>query len=167
MDLLLAISKKYFSSQQKHKKTLASQVFEKILLQKAFMSTNTLRKKIFVLCDHDALYSAIEMKLSSLHQISIVRSTLTLPELTNAMPLFDDVDLIILATVSSRADLVPALIDLLPSSQIGKPLVLIISEHLPVPESDDRITFLDFPFDMDGLPLTVSKILGRFSSTGS
>ena len=131
------------------------------------MSTNTLRKKIFVLCDHDALYSAIEMKLSSLHQISIVRSTLTLSELTNAMPLFEDVDLIILATVPPRADLVPALIDLLPSRQIGKPLVLIISEHLSVPESDDRITFLDFPFDMDGLPLTVSKILGRFSSTGS
>lgn len=131
------------------------------------MSTNPLRKKIFVLCDHDALYSAIEMKLNSLHQISIVRSTLTLPELTNAMSLFEDVDLIILATVPPRADLVPVLIDLLPSSQIGKPLVLIISEHLSVPESDDRITFLDFPFDMDGLPFTVSKILGRFSSTGS
>ena len=130
------------------------------------MITNPLRKKILVLCDHDALYSAIEMKLSGLHQTSIVRSTLTLPELTNAMPLFEDVDLIILATVSPRADLVPALIDLLPSSQIGKPLVLIISEHLSVPESDDRITFLDFPFDMDGLPLTVTKILGRVSSTG-
>jgi len=130
------------------------------------MITNTLRKKILVLCDHDALYSAIEMKLSGLPQTSIVRSTLTLPKLTNAMPLFEDVDLIILATVSPRVDLVPALIALLPSSQIGKPLVLIISEHLSVPESDDRITFLDFPFDMDGLPLTVTKILGRVSSTG-
>jgi hypothetical protein len=68
------------------------------------------------------------------------------------MPLFEDVDLIILATVSPRADLVPALIDLLPSSQIGKPLVLIISEHLSAPEADDRITFLDFPFDMDTPP---------------
>ena len=113
------------------------------------------------------MYSAIEMQLSSLHQISIVRSTLTLPELTNAMPLFEDVDLIILATIPPRTDLVPTLIDLLPSSQVGKPFVLIISEHPSVPESDDRITFLDFPFDMDGLPLTVSKILGRFSSTGS
>ena len=131
------------------------------------MITNPLRKKILILCDHDALYSAIEMKLSGLHQTSIVRSALNLPKLTNAMPLFEDVDLIILATVSPRADLVPALIDLLPSSQIGKPLVLIISEHLSASEADDRITFLDFPFDMDGLPLTVSKILGRFSSTGS
>ena len=130
------------------------------------MITNPLRKKILVLCDHDALYSAIEVKLSGLHQTSIVRSTLTPPKLANAMPLFEDVDLIILATVSPRADLVPALIDLLPSSQIGKPLVLIISEHLSVPVSDDRITFLDFPFDMDGLPLTVTKILGRVSSTG-
>jgi hypothetical protein len=130
------------------------------------MITDTLPKRILVLCDHDALYSAIEMKLSGLPQTSIVQSTLTLPELTNSTPLFEDVDLIILATVSPRADLVPALLDLLPSSEIGKPLVLIISEHLSVPESDDRITFLDFPFDMDGLPLTVTKILGRVSSTG-
>jgi len=42
----------------------------------------------------------------------------------------------------------------LPSSQIGKPFVLIISEHHFVPELDDRITLLDFPFDMDGLLLT-------------
>jgi len=130
------------------------------------MITDTLRKKILVLCDHDALYSAIEMKLSVLPQTSVVRSTLTLPEPTSAMTLFEDVDLIILATVSPMANLVPALIDLLPSSQIGKPLVLIISEHLSIPNSDDRITFLDFPFDMDGLPLTVTKILGRVSSTG-
>ena len=64
-------------------------------------------------------------------------------------------------------DLVPALIDLLPSSQIGKPLVLIISENFFVTELDDRITFLDFPFDMDGLPLTVTKILDADSSIGS
>ena len=130
------------------------------------MITDTLRKKILVLCDHDALYSAIEMKLSVLPQTSVVRSALTLPEPTSAAPLFDDVDLIILATVSPMAELVPALIDLLPSSQIGKPLVLIISEHPSVPAPNDRITVLDFPFDMDGLPLTVTKILGRVSSTG-
>jgi len=32
---------------------------------------------------------------------------------------------------------------------------------------DDRITFLDFPFDMDGLPLTVTRILDADSSIGS
>jgi hypothetical protein len=149
------------------RKRSAIRLLKKFLLPKVFMSTDTLQKKIFVLCDHDAMYSAIEMKLSSLHEINIVRSTLTVPELTNEMPLFEDVDLIILATIPPRAELVPALINLLPGSEVGKPLVLIISEHLSVPESDDRITFLDFPFDMDGLPLTVSKILGRFSSTGS
>ena len=128
------------------------------------MITDTLRKKILVLCDHDALYSAIELKLSDLPQTNIVRSALTLPELTTAMTLFEDVNLIILATVSSMADLLPALMDLLPGNQIKKPLVLIISEHLSMPELDDRITFLDFPFDMDGLPLTVTKILDRSSS---
>jgi hypothetical protein len=131
------------------------------------MMTDSLRKKILVLCDHDALYSAIEMKLSGLPQTSIVRSELTLSELTTSLTLFEDVDLIILATVSPMADRVPALVDLLlPDSQIGKPFVLIISERHFVPELDDRITLLDFPFDMDGLPLTVTKMLDGGPSTG-
>jgi hypothetical protein len=103
------------------------------------------------------------MKLSGLPQTSIVRSELTLPELTTSLTLFEDVDLIILATVSPMADRVPAPIDLLPKSQIGKPFVLIISEHHFVPELDDRITLLDFPFDMDGLPLTGT---GAFTGCG-
>ncbi len=131
------------------------------------MMTDTLRKKILVLCDHDALYSAIEMKLGGFPQFCIVRSALTLPELKNVLTPFADVDLIILATVSPIADLVPALIDLLPDDHVGKPLVLIISEKFFVTELDDRITFLDFPFDMDGLPLTVTRILDADSSIGS
>jgi len=130
------------------------------------MKKAALRKKILVLCDHDALYSAIEMKLSGLPQTSIKRSALNLVELKTALTLPEAVDLIILATVSPIADLAPALIDLLPVSQIRKPLVMMISEHLFVPELGDRITFLNFPFDMDGLPLTVTKILGGGSSTG-
>ena len=130
------------------------------------MKKAALRKKILVLCDHDALYSAIEMKLSGLPQTSIKRLALSLAELKTALTLSDDVDLIILATVSPIADLAPALIDLLPGSRIRKPLVMMISEHLFVPELGDRITFLNFPFDMDGLPLTVTKILGGGLSTG-
>ena len=129
------------------------------------MKKAALRKKILVLCDHDALYSAIEMNLSGLPQTSIKRSALNLAELKTALTLPEAVDLIILATVSPIADLAPALIDLLPGSRIRKPLVMMISEHLFVPELGDRITFLNFPFDMDGLPLTVTKILGRVSST--
>ena len=130
------------------------------------MKKAALRKKILVLCDHDALYSAIEMKLSGLPQTSIKRSALNLVELKTALTLPEAVDLIILATVSPIADLAPALIDLLPGSRVRKPLVMMISEHLFVPELGDRITFLNFPFDMDGLPLTVTKILGGGSSTG-
>jgi len=129
------------------------------------MKKAALRKKILVLCDHDALYSAIEMNLSGLLQTSIKRSALNLAELKTALTLPEAVDLIILATVSPIADLAPALIDLLPVSQIRKPLVMMISEHLFVPELGDRITFLNFPFDMDGLPLTVTKILGGGLST--
>ena len=130
------------------------------------MKKAALRKKILVLCDHDALYSAIEMKLSGLPQTSIKRSALNLAELKTALTLPEAVDLIILATVSPIVDLAPALIDLLPGSRVRKPLVMMISEHLFVPELDDRITFLNFPFDMDGLPLTVTKILGGSLSTG-
>ena len=130
------------------------------------MKKAALRKKILVLCDHDALYSAIEMKLSGLPQTSIKRSALNLAELKTALTLPEAVDLIILATVSPIADLAPALIDLLPGSLVRKPLVMMISEHLFVPELGDRITFLNFPFDMDGLPLTVTKILGGGLSTG-
>lgn len=130
------------------------------------MKKDALRKKILVLCDHDALYSAIEMNLSGLPQTSIKRSALNLAELKTALTLPEALDLIILATVSPIADLAPALIDLLPGSRVRKPLVMMISEHLFVPELDDRITFLNFPFDMDGLPLTVTKILGGGSSTG-
>jgi hypothetical protein len=129
------------------------------------MTSDTLRKKILVLCDHDALFSAIEMKVTGLPQTSIMRSALTLPELTTALKRFKEVDLIILATLLPIADLVPAIIDLLPGRQIGKPHVLIISDQLFVPELDEQITFLDFPFDMDALPLTVTKILDRGSSS--
>jgi hypothetical protein len=106
------------------------------------------------------------MNLSGLLQTSIKRSALNLAELKTALTLPEAVDLIILATVSPITDLAPALIDLLPSSRVRKPLVMMISEHLFVPELGDRITFLNFPFDMDGLPLTVTKILGGGSSTG-
>jgi hypothetical protein len=130
------------------------------------MKKATSRKKILVLCDHDALYSAIEMNLSGLSHTSIKRSAFNLVEIKTALTLPEAVDLIILATVSPIADLGPVLIDLLPGSRIGKPLVMMISEHLFVPELGDRITFLNFPFDMDGLPLAVTKILGGGPSTG-
>jgi hypothetical protein len=130
------------------------------------MKKAALRKKILVLCDHDALYSAIEMNLTGIPQTSIKRSTLNLAELKTALTLPAAVDLIILATVSPIADLAAMLMDLLPGNKIEKPLVMMISEHLFVPELGDRITFLNFPFDMDGLPLAVTKILGGGPSTG-
>ena len=130
------------------------------------MKKTALRKKILILCDHDALYSAIEMKLSGLPQTCIKRSALNLAELKTALTLSEVVDLIILATVSPITDLTPALMDLLPNGQVSPPPVMMISEHLFVPELGDRITFLNFPFDMDGLPLTVTKILGGSLSTG-
>jgi hypothetical protein len=145
---------------------LVSFKFWKRSLQKTTMKKAALRKKILVLCDHDALYSAIEMNLAGLPQTSIKRTALNLAEIKTALTLPEAVDLIILATVSPIADLAPVLIDLLPGSRIKKPLVMMISEHLFVPELGDRITFLNFPFDMDGLPLAVTKILGGSPSTG-
>ncbi len=129
-------------------------------IQKTTMTTPVLRNKVLVLCDHDALYSAIEIKLCELPWVSIKRSALNLFELTNAMTLSADADLIILATVAPITDLAPALMDLLSNSQIKPPPVMMISEHLFVPELGERITFLNFPFDIDALSLSVTKILG-------
>ena len=82
------------------------------------------------------------------------------------MPLFEDVDLIILATVSPAVICCP-LLSIVAARPDGRAPVLIISERSSSPESDDRITFLNFPFDMDGLPLTGSKILDERSPTSA
>src|SRR5687768_6353788 len=103
---------------------LVSFKFWKRSLQKTTMKKAALRKKILVLCDHDALYSAIEMNLTGIPQTSIKRSTLNLAELKTALTLPAAVDLIILATVSPIADLAAMLMDLLPGNKIEKPLVM-------------------------------------------
>jgi hypothetical protein len=47
---------------------------------------------------------------------------------------------------------------------VGQVPVLIISEQPSRPESDDLITYLNFPFDMDDLNRTVVDILEKRSS---
>ena len=42
---------------------------------------------------------------------------------------------------------------------VGQVPVLVISEQPSRPESDDKITYLNFPFDMDDLTDTVAEIL--------
>jgi hypothetical protein len=48
---------------------------------------------------------------------------------------------------------------------VGEVPVLIISEQPSRPESDDRITYLNFPFDMDDLNITVVEILEKRSGS--
>ena len=44
-------------------------------------------------------------------------------------------------------------------NRVGQVPVLVISEQPSKPESDDKITYLNFPFDMDDLTDTVADIL--------
>jgi len=118
-------------------------------------------KKVHVLCDHDALFAAIELKLSSLPQVHVVRLVPdAFPPLSNRCPSLESA-LIIVAPVPPIHDAMSVLSRAALLDCVGRVPVLIISEQPSRPESADRITYLNFPFDMDDLNSTVAKILNR------
>lgn len=125
------------------------------------MKTNGMSKEVYVLCDHDALYAAIELKLSSLPQVHVLRR-----ESNPATPLDKgrptaESDLIIVAPVPPISDPMSILSKASLLSCVGEIPVLVISEQPSRPESDDKITYLNFPFDMDDLNNTVIEILEK------
>ena len=131
------------------------------------METGDITKQVLVLCDNDALYSAIELNLNGLPQVRVVRSDLNPKEEETKLPLsITDVDLIILATASSANNLATLLFKRLPNNPQTKPPILIISEQLTRPVSDNRISYLNFPFDMYELTNTVKRILHDSSISG-
>jgi DNA-binding NarL/FixJ family response regulator len=123
--------------------------------------TLDLSNQVLVLCDHDALYAAIELKLSSLPEVRVMRieSNPPAPQATSLRP--TDFDLIILATLSPAAEPLSMLSELPQPCREAETPVLIISEQPSRPESDDKITFLNFPFDLDELNHTVMAILNE------
>jgi hypothetical protein len=127
------------------------------------MTTDLMSKTVLVLCDFDALYAAIELQLSRLLETRLIRLE---PRKTNGLPEqrpAEEFDLMIVATVAPTVDPVSTLARVSLLDRLGKTPVLIISEQPSRPESDDKFTFLNFPFDIDQLPATVKHILDEHS----
>jgi hypothetical protein len=123
------------------------------------MTTDVMSTQIPVLCDYDALYTAIELKLSVLPQLHVIRLESTPVGRPENGRLTDEFGLIIVAPIPPINDPMSMLSRTSLLNQVGQVPVLIISEQPSRPESDDRITYLNFPFDMDDLTDTVAGIL--------
>jgi hypothetical protein len=125
------------------------------------MTTDVMSKQIPVLCDYDALFAAIELKLSALPQVQVLRLESNHPRSPESHRPTDEFDLIIVAPVPPIRDPMSILSRASLLSRVGQVPILIISEQPSRPESDEKITFLNFPFDMDDLTDTVAGILER------
>jgi hypothetical protein len=125
------------------------------------MTTDVMSKQVPVLCDYDALYAAIELKLSALPQVRVIRFESNPVHRPENRRLPGEPDLIIVAPVPPFSDPMSILAKAALLNHVGQVPVLIISEQPSRPESDDNITYLNFPFDMDDLTGTVEKILER------
>ncbi len=129
------------------------------------MNTHLMSRKVLILCDYDALYAAVELQLSSLPEAQVIRlKSNTSSEPTEVLPT-DNADLMIVATVSPAKDPMALLSRASLLNRVGETPVLIISEQPSRPESDDKITYLNFPFDIDQLSGTVKDILDKCPPT--
>ncbi len=119
-------------------------------------------KTVLILCDHDALYEAIELELSRLLEAHIIRLD---PDQAARPPdhfLTENVDLLIVATVAPNNDPMTLLSKAALHGRVREIPVLIVSEQPSRPESADKITYLNFPFDLDRLTDTVGGILDGY-----
>jgi hypothetical protein len=123
------------------------------------MTTDVISIQISVLCDYDALFSAIELKLSALPHVRVSRLESNRAGRPDTGRPTDEFGLIIVAPNPPINDAMAMLARTSLLNQVGQVPVLIISEQPSRPESDDLITYLNFPFDMDDLTDTVAGIL--------
>jgi hypothetical protein len=120
---------------------------------------------ILVLCDHDALFTAIELALTLLPGLQVMRlaggSTYanTLSSTTAPGTLAGPLDLVIVAAAAMTSDPFTMLSDAGLLSQVGETPILILPDRPTRAKADNRITYLNFPFDMDQLTATVQAIL--------
>lgn len=125
------------------------------------MKTDAMSKEVYVLCDHDALYTAIELKLSGIPQVHVLRRGSNPANQLDKGPSAAELGLIIVAPAPPISDPMSILSKASLLNCVGEVPVLIISEQPSRPESDDKITYLNFPFDMDDLNNTVVEILEK------
>ncbi len=126
------------------------------------MTRDSRSNSVLVLCDYDALYAAIELKLSTLPEVQVTRIKSTAPnERPKGSLPAEDFGLIIVATTSPKNDPLSMLSKTSLLDRVGKSPLLIISEQPTRSESAEEISYLNFPFDMDELTRIVGQILGR------
>jgi len=123
------------------------------------MTTGVMSTHIPVLCDYDALFSAIELKLSALPQVHVIRFESSPDRRPANGHATDEFGLIIVAPIPPISDPMSMLSRTSLIDRVGQVPVLVISEQPTRPQSDDKITYLNFPFDMDDLTDTVAEIL--------
>jgi hypothetical protein len=125
------------------------------------MTSDLISKSVLVLCDYDALYAAIELKLSIIPEAKVTRRRTNQAGRPKGSFPAENFDLIIVATASPKSDPLSMLSKTSLLDRVGKSPLLIISEQSTRSESDEDITYLNFPFDMDELTRTVAQIFSR------
>jgi DNA-binding response OmpR family regulator len=126
------------------------------------MATGSASDSILVLCDHDALFTAIELALTVLPGIHVLRLVAgAAADQPRSRPSGSMADLVIVATAALTSNPFTMLADAGLLAQVGETPILILSERPTRAETGDRITYLNFPFDMDQLTATVQAILNR------
>jgi hypothetical protein len=116
-------------------------------------------KRVFILSDNEGLSRAIALNLSSCLEVRAARFEPGSPQDWEFQTENDGFDLMIVAMSSPTSEPVVALARASLAGSIGQVPLLIISNRPFDSAPDDRITHLDFPFDIDRLCHTVCEML--------
>jgi hypothetical protein len=119
------------------------------------MRTAAAGKRIVVLSDNEGLSRAIEFNLNSNLNAEVVLMA------TNASLRYkaEQPDMMVVAVSSPTSEPVVELSRACLAGYIGRVPLLIISDRPFESKPRERITHLDFPFDVDGLHNRVEQIL--------
>ncbi|MGC8779559.1 MAG: hypothetical protein ACP5UQ_01720 [Anaerolineae bacterium] len=118
-------------------------------------------KRVGVLCDLDALYAAIELQLNRLQQVQVIRLHAPATRPPTAEHSSERFDLLIVASVSPVSNPLSILYDAALLHCVGQVPILIVSDRPSRPASDDKIIYLNFPFDLENLAEIAAGIVGQ------
>ena len=116
-------------------------------------------KRVLILSDNSGLSRAIALNLSSCLEVKTARLEPESPQSWKLQTENEGFDLMIVALSSPNSEPVVALARASLAGSIGRVPLLIISDRPFDSAPDDRITHLDFPFDIDRLCHTVREML--------
>jgi hypothetical protein len=116
-------------------------------------------KRVLLLSDHEGLASAIEWNLNGHGGLEVTSMAPGSSMPPGARPASGACDLIIVAMSSPASEPLVALFRASLLRRIGQVPLLIISDRPFHSEPDDKITHMDFPFDIDQLLCRIRQIL--------